>query len=63
MSRKIFIDGGANKGQSTDKFLKYTPDSNKFEVYMFEPQISCKKYIKDVLNSMENLEKKCNDTN
>lgn len=35
--RKVFIDGGANKGQSTAKFLKEWPNSNEFEIFMFEP--------------------------
>ena len=34
--RKIFIDGGANKGQSTRAFLKQWPKSKEFEIYMFE---------------------------
>lgn len=35
--RKVFIDGGANNGQSTKAFLKEWPDSNEFEIFMFEP--------------------------
>ena len=35
--RKVFIDGGANKGQSTKKFLSVWPDSDQYEIFMFEP--------------------------
>ena len=35
--RKIFIDGGANVGQSTRSFLKQWPDSKEYEIFMFEP--------------------------
>tara|TARA_A100001391_G_scaffold203543_1_gene196196 strand:- start:16 stop:657 length:642 start_codon:yes stop_codon:yes gene_type:complete len=35
--RKIFIDGGANRGQSTKTFLKQWPNSKEFEIFMFEP--------------------------
>tara|TARA_B100000287_G_scaffold421940_1_gene463278 strand:+ start:390 stop:1091 length:702 start_codon:yes stop_codon:yes gene_type:complete len=47
--RKIFIDGGANEGQSTDKWIKYMSGSNEFEIYMIEPQKSCKQILKDVM--------------
>lgn len=51
--RKIFIDGGANKGQSTRAFLKQWPNSKEFEIYMFEPD------PKDsILKTLENLENK-----
>ena len=46
MSRKIFIDGGANKGQSTEAFLSQWPKSEDFEVYMFEPDVASIKMIK-----------------
>jgi len=36
--KKIFIDGGANIGQSTRSFLKQWPESETFEIYMFEPK-------------------------
>jgi len=35
--RKIFIDGGANIGQSTKTFLSQWPNSSEYEIYMFEP--------------------------
>ena len=35
--RKVFIDGGANRGQSTASFLKEWPNSEEFEIFMFEP--------------------------
>ena len=51
--RKVFIDGGANKGQSTKKFLKEWPNSKEFEIYMFEPDPK-----DDILKTLENLENK-----
>ena len=38
--RKIFIDGGANKGQSTKAFLNQWPNAEEFEIFMFEPNSS-----------------------
>jgi len=35
--RKIFIDGGANSGQSTRSFLEQWPNSSEYEIFMFEP--------------------------
>ena len=34
---KVFIDGGANAGQSAEAFLKHWPDSEQYEIFMFEP--------------------------
>jgi hypothetical protein len=34
--RKIFIDCGANEGQSINSFLKEFPDSKEFEIFSFE---------------------------
>ena len=52
--RKIFIDGGANKGQSTDKFIENTPSSEDFEIFMIEPLKSCESNIQNVLDKYEN---------
>ena len=41
MSRKIFIDGGANIGQSTKAFLDQWPESEQYWIYMFEPDSQC----------------------
>ena len=54
--RKIFIDGGANNGCSTNKFIKEFKGANEYEVYMFEanPQgcTRCiEKKIKKYLNN------------
>tara|TARA_B100000282_G_C31657657_1_gene456017 strand:+ start:357 stop:980 length:624 start_codon:yes stop_codon:yes gene_type:complete len=38
--RKIFIDGGANIGQSTKNFLNQWPEAEQFEIFMFEPNSS-----------------------
>jgi len=35
--RKIFIDGGANRGQSTYAFLEQWPEAEEYEIFMFEP--------------------------
>jgi FkbM family methyltransferase len=35
--KKVFIDGGANIGQSTKAFQSEWPNSEQYEVYMFEP--------------------------
>jgi FkbM family methyltransferase len=34
--RKIFIDGGANNGNSIELFLDKYPNSNEFEIHSFE---------------------------
>ena len=35
--RKVFIDGGANRGQSTYAFLEQWPEAKEYEIFMFEP--------------------------
>jgi len=50
--RKIFIDGGANKGQSTRSFLREWPNAKDFEIFMFEP--SPKGEVLNILKSLEN---------
>ena len=35
--RRIFIDGGANRGQSRSAFLRQWPNSEEFDIHMFEP--------------------------
>ncbi len=35
--KKIFVDLGANKGQSVDWFLEKYPNAKEFEIHMFEP--------------------------
>jgi len=34
--RKIFIDGGANRGQSIKAFLKEWPNADQYEIFSFE---------------------------
>ena len=34
--RKVFIDGGAYTGTSTDLFLAKYPESNEYEIHCFE---------------------------
>ena len=36
MNRKIFIDAGANIGQSVNNFMKYWKDWEEYEIYSFE---------------------------
>jgi FkbM family methyltransferase len=53
--RKIFIDGGANKGQSTKSFIERysefnfddTWSSEDWEIYMIEPQTGCSELINE----------------
>lgn len=49
--RKIFIDGGANEGQSTDKWIKHISDSKEFEIYMIEPQKSCDSKLEKLIKN------------
>jgi len=34
--RKVFIDGGANKGQSIDQFVNHHPEASEYEIHSFE---------------------------
>ena len=34
--RKVFIDGGANKGQSIDLFINHHPEASEYEIHSFE---------------------------
>ena len=61
VNKKVFIDGGANVGQSTDAFLSQWPHSEEFDIFMFEPtKGSCRllnlNYVSK--NSKITLEKK-----
>ena len=47
--RKIFLDCGANRGQSINAFLKEFPNSNEFEIFSFEPSKS-----EEILSSLNN---------
>ena len=52
--RKIFIDGGANKGQSTQKFIECFNDSKEYEIYMFAPEYkNCTKHIDKIINKFD----------
>jgi len=52
--RNIFIDGGANIGQSTAKFLAEWPNSDNFEIFMFEPNSDTSK-IKSSIKDNEKI--------
>jgi len=56
--RKIFIDGGANIGQSTQAFLSEWPDSEQYEIYMFEPISNSKLRNLSIKNEKINFIKK-----
>ena len=43
--RYIFLDCGANVGQSIDLFRNKYPYANKYEIYSFEPNPQCVKYF------------------
>ena len=47
--RKIFLDCGANRGQSINAFLKEFPNSNEFEIFSFEASKS-----EEILSSLNN---------
>lgn len=51
--RKIFIDGGANIGQSTKIFLSEWPNSEEYEIYMFEPISNPE--LKKLINENKNI--------
>jgi FkbM family methyltransferase len=38
--RKVFIDGGANMGQSIEAFCNHYPHAEEFEIHSFEPSNS-----------------------
>ena len=48
-NKKIFIDCGANKGQSINAFLREFPDSKEFEIFSFEASKN-----KEILSSLNN---------
>tara|TARA_R100000152_G_C6773215_1_gene200446 strand:+ start:443 stop:1276 length:834 start_codon:yes stop_codon:yes gene_type:complete len=52
--RKIFIDGGANVGQSLEAFCKGQPDIGEYEVFCFEAS-------QDSLQILEPLQQKIKD--
>lgn len=56
--RKIFIDGGANKGQSTENFIsrfsEFKLEPENWEIYMIEPNSGCNGKIEKVINKYKN---------
>lgn len=56
MARKIFIDGGANVGQSARSFLAEWPNSNEYEVFCFEPSRG-----ENIKNSLKALSEQFNN--
>lgn len=53
MRKKVFIDAGANKGQSIDHFINIIPDWKEYEIHLFEPDSRCSIYLskyKDIPN-------------
>jgi len=39
LGRRVFIDAGANQGQSIEAFLKEFPEAEKYDIHAFEPGI------------------------
>ena len=58
MSRNIFFDGGANKGQSLQAFVEKWPNSKTFEIYCYEPDKTAfditKRLIRRKFHKLEN---------
>ena len=52
--RKIFIDGGANKGQSRAAFLQGWPDAKEYEIHMFEADSGAAKGLMNLQEQDEN---------
>ena len=52
--RNIFIDGGANKGQSTESFvdrykqLNFKTKLSNWEIYIIEPIKECNHYLSKI---------------
>lgn len=54
MSKKIFIDCGANQGQSIENFKKYWMDWNEYEIHSFEANPDLSKYF-EKYNDVKNI--------
>jgi len=48
MSRKIFLDCGAWKGNSVSKFIEIFEDADKYKIYCFEPDPNCIKILNQI---------------
>ena len=60
MSRNIFIDCGANMGQSIENFINFYENSGQYEIYSFECSNS-KKIISSINKIIESNKDKCKD--
>ncbi len=49
--RKVFIDAGANVGQSIEAFCNHYPNAEEFEIHSFEPSQDLTNILKP-LNAM-----------
>ena len=47
MSRKIFIDAGANDGSSVELFRKAFKDHDEYDIYSFEPNLEFENKLKE----------------
>jgi len=56
VGRKIFIDGGANIGQSTRSFMSEWPGAKDYEIFCFEPSKG-----ENIRKNLENLKKDFNN--
>jgi FkbM family methyltransferase len=56
--RKIFIDGGANLGQSTEAFCNQKKGLKDYEIFCFEPSRDEAKLLKPLKNKLTKLKQK-----
>jgi FkbM family methyltransferase len=55
--RKIFIDGGANVGQSLEAFCKGQPDIGEYEIFCFEASQDSLKILEPLQQKIKDYEK------
>ena len=54
--RKVFIDGGANLGQSAEAFCSGQSDAEEYEIFCFEPSQDEMNLLKPLRNKLAKLE-------
>tara|TARA_Y100000034_G_scaffold81412_1_gene97571 strand:+ start:2892 stop:3491 length:600 start_codon:yes stop_codon:yes gene_type:complete len=53
--KKVFLDGGFNKGQSLDHFINIVPDAYEWEIHAFEPDDRVNKLFDNYKDSFDNI--------
>ena len=48
--RKVFLDCGANAGQSLFRFMRHFKDQSEYEIHCFEPNLELHTHIRDKRN-------------